>query len=162
MDERTRRVCIQETNGQGNPFGPETSQLAQWNSDLATSTDMSTRTQSRRGPLVNIAALRVGIEMLKRSGLYACRGDERVDFVLLQADYPPELVRRELSFINKFIQGAQRHPETARRIIGGQPSNLRRSHVVECISFPMEVIDIFLVYFLQFRAFRDKQGVWRN
>lgn len=66
--------------------------------------------------------------MLKRAGLDAGASDKGINFLFLQPDYPTELVRRQLPFIDELVQGTQRHPETAGRIVGRQPAEVRGSH----------------------------------
>jgi hypothetical protein len=68
--------------------------------------------------------LRFRVEMFKRAGFDPGTGDEGVHFLFLQADHSTELIRGQLTFINELIQGAQRHSETACRIVGRQPAEV--------------------------------------
>jgi hypothetical protein len=73
---------------------------------------------------VDIDGFCLWVQVLKRARLNPGAGNERVHFLFLQPDHSTELVRGQLPFINEFVQGAKRHPETASRIVGRQPAEV--------------------------------------
>lgn len=94
------------------------------------------------GNLVVVGHFRVGIQVLEGTGFDACRGDERVDFLQLQPDDATELVGGQLPFVDELVEGSQRDTESARRLVGGKPPDLRTCHDRKRISLSMECTDV--------------------
>lgn len=73
---------------------------------------------------VDIDGFCFGVQVLQRAWFNPGAGDKGVNFLFLQPDHSAELVSGQLAFIDEFVQGTKRHPETACRIVGRQPAEV--------------------------------------
>ncbi len=78
--------------------------------------------------------LGLGVEMFEGSGLDTSGTDERVDLGFLQADHSPELVGRNVAFVDELVQRAQRDTQTSGSFGGAEPANFTLRHVCHVIS----------------------------
>src|SRR5205807_2113600 len=65
--------------------------------------------------------LGLGVEVLQAARFDAGGVDETVDIGLLEPDDAPELVRRQLTFVDEAIERPQGYPEPLRGFLGAHP-----------------------------------------
>ncbi len=76
----------------------------------------------------SVEGSRLRIQVLERTGLNARRSDERIDFVLLQADHATELVCGDEAFVNELIESARRDAKALGCVGRTEPANLFGRH----------------------------------
>ena len=82
------------------------------------------------------------VQVLEFTGLDAAAANERVNFALLEANYSPEPVRRQLTFVDQSVERAWGKSQRGRCFFGGKPIAVCLSHVDHrnTISAPLSLI----------------------